>query len=109
MNRELELVLNTIKTFNEGLKVEDTNVNKLVLYKEDTKVLLDYITNLQEENKRLKKDFISKNNTIMDLHIVLSQRQGKINKALDYINEHTLFVNGGILKSILKGEDNESN
>ena len=28
-------------------------------------------------------------------------------KAIEYIDDHTLFVNGGIIKSILKGEENE--
>ena len=30
----------------------------------------------------------------------------RIEKAIEYIDEHTLFVNGGIIKSILNGSDN---
>lgn len=32
--------------------------------------------------------------------------KNRIEKAIEYIDEHTLFVNGGIIKNILKGEDN---
>ena len=87
MNKEQELVLNTIKTFNKGLKVEDTNVNKLVLHKEDTKVLLDYITNLQEENKKLQKD---KDRVVSEREDLLSSclyQDGIIEEIKEYCEE----------------------
>lgn len=31
--------------------------------------------------------------------------KNRIEKAIEYIDEHTLFVNGGIIKNILKGEN----
>ena len=31
--------------------------------------------------------------------------KSRIKKAIEYIDEHTLFVNGGIIKSILNGSD----
>lgn len=45
--------------------------------------------NLKKEIERLKKDFINQNNTIIDLHIELNQRQSKINKAIEYIKNNT--------------------
>ena len=57
------------------------------------KHLLDYITNLQESEAYYYgqyKDYKSRNE-----------------KAIEYINEHTLFVNGGIIKDILQGEDKD--
>ena len=71
--------------------------------------LLDYITNLQEENEKLTKARYS-----LD-RVELEQR---IDRAIEYINDMCLFDDGyanygddlrpAHIVNILKGEDNES-
>lgn len=122
------------------------------LDEEDCKLLLDYITNLQQENeakthqievleeivnyeRNIRNDKLQQENKylehiinnlkdnnnrleeiIHDTDIVLEQENERLKeeledyksrckKTIEYIDEHTLFVNGGIIKNILNGSD----
>ncbi|MBQ9023849.1 MAG: hypothetical protein IJ105_01355 [Bacilli bacterium] len=163
-------MIEEIKEILDYLKRIDKNKfgfeqGKLIDY-EEAQLLLDYITNLQQNYNKLQDDYqeqytyeynlrkqlqhdLEKANDIiekdrqfykcrMDEYVELKKesedlknrlenkltpeelvnmlnqelvRQNKCyksryKKAIEYIDEHTLFVNGGIIKSILKGSDN---
>ena len=105
---------NEIKEIKEELaKISFSNIGHCV----NTNLILDYITNLQEENNRL-------NNIIKELTQENLKRSDKIdelleikNKAIDYIEEHNIigtnkeYLPSGIekcysleLMEILKGD-----
>ena len=77
-------------------------------YRKTKKQLLDYITNLQEENERLHKELDYANND--NIYYI-----AKIDKAVEYGKELRLFDNeslefeiGTNFINILQGEDNEN-
>lgn len=91
-------------------------------------LLLDYITNLQQENEKLKEriDYLERSNnrredTIQSLRFEIAEQgdyKSRIDKAIEYIEEHTEKINKRFtipkidfnyndLLNILKGEDNE--
>lgn len=103
-----------IKEILRYLKIENGHCSSELSYKE-THILLDYITNLQEENKTLK-----------ELNVCVGCNNNpdykkRIDKALEYIEEHKRNVYdtfgegivfgemGGIKEiiKILKGEEND--
>ena len=51
MSEELKFLLHTMETFNSDLKVENTEVTTLYFKKNETKLLLNYIEQLQQENE----------------------------------------------------------
>ena len=58
MKEEIKEILNYLKDENEYYnETEQVTIDygEIILEKEDVDKLLDYITNLQEENKRLRK------------------------------------------------------
>lgn len=56
--------------------------------------------------KDLYKDLLNQSeDNIKQLIKILNEYKSRRNKAIEYINDHTLFVNGGIIKSILNGSD----
>lgn len=76
---------------------------KVKLDGEDLQALREYLKrceNLQEEYNDLLEIHTIENNDIQEL-------QERIDKVIEYINEHTLFVNGSIIKNILQGEDKD--
>ena len=65
---------------------------------EKCKILYDYITNLQEENKEQRN--------------IIVEKDGKIKKAIEYLNKHTNneveyldIIEVKELKNILEGDD----
>lgn len=79
-------------------------IDKLIANVEyDPQPLIDYITNLQEENKKLKEQLE------LEKSICSNQAQ-RILKAGEYIKENGILdLNGYDLLKILKGEENEEN
>jgi O-phosphoseryl-tRNA(Cys) synthetase len=74
--------------------------------------LKDYITNLQEENERLKKNQRYYKNGVFSLEYdketmsdMIDDYKSRIDKAIEYIDNHTLFVSGSIVKSLLQGSE----
>ena len=53
MNREIKEILQYLKDDSKSFIICGVSYYKITDYK--TKILLDYITNLQEENERLKE------------------------------------------------------
>ena len=95
----------------EILDYLDYGVNSLSISKppfkigyDDIKKLLDYITNLQQENERLKNipimDFTS------DVYQELEDYKSRIDKAIEYIEKtQEGYVSELKLLDILRGED----
>ena len=98
---------------------KDEDVHGFIINDERYKELKDYIIKLQvdkinliEETGRLKsyKDFYKfllnqSEDHIKQLIKKLNDYKQRNGKVIEYIDEHTLFVNGGIIKSILNGSD----
>ena len=81
MSEEIKDVLDSIK---EAINKNDDSIDSFLIDIECWKELLDYITNLQEENKELLlelsgyREAILKNDDLLGL-------QDRIDKAIDYI------------------------
>ena len=102
MKEEIKEILDNLKQHISIISVEDEDL------------LLDYITNLQEENVVLKSQLLQDNKSYHDM-------QDRIKKAIEYINtvkENTIdstrknfakmiLINYEDLLNILKGEDKE--
>ena len=56
MNKEIKEILEALKPQDEEFTKAGIKEYPLILSVKEQKILLDYITNLQEENKRLKRD-----------------------------------------------------
>lgn len=69
MNKEIKEILDYLKDENEYYNEEEQvtlNYGELVVEKEDIDKLLNYITNLQEENQKLKSNQVKTFNKIKD-------------------------------------------
>lgn len=79
------------------------------LDEEDCKLLLNYITNLQQENKELDRMCEIYSKSLYNAE--LTEYKSRIDKAIEYIDKHTDFVVGMInaqeVKDILEGGDKE--
>ena len=107
INKEIKEIIEALKP------LENIKEHQLYLTTKEQKILLDYITNLQEENERLKERVQIGQNAFLSL-------TSKINKAIDYIKkdwyelntrdiEHVVSLEKDIridLLNILQGEDN---
>jgi hypothetical protein len=78
---------NEIKEILEALKPHNDIVKEypLTLSIEEQKLLLDYITNLQEEKDNLKKQYAKEEKKLFHDNEILQQR---IDKAIEWINNH---------------------
>ncbi len=119
-NKNIKEILDFIK---EQIEKETLSYEPDVeLSKEEAKTLLNYITNLQEENKRLEE--IIENLTTMTVcgdkkqtkntaQFKLEQCQSRIDKAIEYINGNEDYfnnyplINREHLIEILQGEEND--
>ena len=98
MNDEIKEILDKLKSNNYPFGIATIDINKL----------LDYITNLQQENERLKE-----NN--QDMQIEMAKCWQGIDKAIEYIksykNDYAPYelsdYNIRELLNILQGENNE--
>lgn len=60
---------------------------------------------LKKENEKLNQNNQSYQEEMARTWEIADDYKSRCNKAIEYINEHTLFVNGGIIKNILNGSD----
>lgn len=115
MNNEIKEILEFLS--NENYYIQDIDCKFKRLYLDEVKTLLDYITNLEEENRILKElnVCVGCNNNL--------DYKSRIDKALDYIvndmpyleepdddyeNNHKMIeYDKSILLNILQGEDKE--
>ena len=115
MTNEIKEILEKLKDGNWYDELDLTGTMWIELRWEETHLLLDYITNLQEEIERQEKSQVILDNQNAEL-------QERIDKALEYMkSEYTvtddevyLFLTNRVaslskLENILKGDDNESN
>lgn len=138
MNNEVKEILdklNNLINFDENLIGWQINGNGETISKKDFKLLLDYITNLQQENETLKEKVDKQYNVIVEKDNLLSNRYGVIehlslanedyksrtDKAIEliekekyiaydyYDNEYITLDEEDILKllNILQGSDKE--
>ena len=78
MTNEIKEILDLMKFANDDIMWCDT----LTLNVKQCHLLLDYITNLQEENKNLKKQYAKEEKKLFHDNEILQQR---IDKAVEYI------------------------
>lgn len=86
---DIKLLKEEIKEILDYLKIENGTIGSELSY-EETHLLLDYITNLQEENKKIKKyynvnvnkyeDLLIKYNTIERWYQLNKSREDLLNK-----------------------------
>lgn len=104
MTEEIKEILDDLGNKDNYIEEFGYQYKRISLY--DSFQLLDYITNLQQDLEKAN-DIIEKDRQFykcrMDEYVDYKSR---FEKAIEYIDEHTLFVNGGIIKSILKGSGN---
>lgn len=93
MNKEIKEILEYLNKHKEGLK-DKTYYPEDLLGCKDLLLLLDYITNLQEENERLKKelqqekkDFKEANDYCFELKDYKSRNE----KAAEFIKNNPLY------------------
>lgn len=87
MNDGIKKILDNFKDYE--LRYKQCNENQFIIFYRDIHLLLDYITNLQQENERLKQDYINVKNYIV-LRKVDSEVQDKAtlyNIELENINK----------------------
>ena len=128
MTKEIKLMLDIIKDVSEHK--EGSRNGLMILSCKDYKTLLDYITNLQQENERLKEanEILEQNwldymkccekaieyiTSYEAIETIQQCDHSKNNEDLDYstIDEMTrryLIVHDNLL-NILQGEDNDNN
>ncbi|MBQ4031326.1 MAG: hypothetical protein II625_06195 [Bacilli bacterium] len=104
MNDEIKEIL---AYFEEYVKITDMHDSEPMLNWKDLKIVLDYITNLQQENKKLSKQHLATIDKLIET-------QQRIEKAVEYIEKSkeinyktidTLSEEVKLLKGILNGEN----
>ena len=58
-----------------------------ILYDYETHLLLDYITNLQEENERLTRSIVSYDETLLKRNNEYEDYKSRIEKAIEYLEQ----------------------
>lgn len=108
MNKEIKEILDDL------LKCVNDNQQEQTLKTEHIKLLLDYITNLQQENERLNKTLEEHDETLENTFNLVGQLILRIDKAIEYIKTNGGTYHGELmyrakdLLNILQGsEDNE--
>lgn len=108
--RKLEKYITNLQQENEKLKYNARGqVNDYFKDKYADEVLKNAeLTKENEKEKQFIKDCGFQNQ--QQLVLAYLDYKSRFEKTIEYIDEHTLFVNGGIIKSILNGSDeNETN
>ena len=110
MNNEIKEILNNIGNKENYSNFIDSQYGGkdyyYLLEKEESKKLLDYITNLQEENKRLNNQYDLMENS-------LDEKQEIIDKAIEYMEQcrdtKTKRIDSRLKRvlNILEGSDKE--
>ena len=114
MNDEIKEILDWLK--DEDIYLEDYGYQYKRISLKDTKILLDYITNLQQENEELKKNQRFHKNgvfsleydkeTLSDMVEDLQQENERLNEILVWKQEHEKELHTRIEKAIEYIEDN---
>ena len=102
MTNEIKEIIEYLE--NPDFYVEDFSFSYKRISLDESNLLLDYITNLQNEIFDLKDTIQNKNDCIGAYECIIEDRDKRIDKAIDYINdidEPELRV----IKEILKGEE----
>ena len=84
MNEEIKEILDITLDYLEGI---DETRNTKILTTNETNILLDYITNLQKENERLKHQL----NQEKPNYLQIWQLEDRIDKAVEYIKENCSY------------------
>ena len=90
MNKEIKEMLEQMKIIQEtGKDKNGIKVDGFGLQQYDLKILLDYITNLQQENERLAEAYYNKQDEYNKLfnHLINDKPRERIKKAIEYINK----------------------
>jgi len=99
-----------IKEILKYLKKKENTRNIKCITLNETKKLLDYITNLQEENKRLKEDREDISVSNFSLFKQYEEYKSRNEKAIEYVTNGVYFDGSYMCKkdllNILQGEDN---
>ena len=106
MNNEIKEIIHLVNKCYKDYYIDD------ILSGEDVKKLCDYITNLQEENKKLKSKFKTENKALNDMDDIAGEYQNRIDKAIRTLEtlrysarwERHLYEVDYLL-NILRGED----
>ena len=117
MTNEIKEILVFLSS--ENYYIQDIDCKFKRLYLDEVNKLLDYITNLQEENERLKEN-AEHNDKVVDKarwnEMIYKSRNEKAIEYIDNIIRLQEITNGILtptrytdIKNILKGDDNESN
>lgn len=84
--KEILNKLNNMMTFDENLIGWQIDGNGTTISKKDFKILLDYITNLEEENKRLRKN-INNAKEFIEQHRIREMSIVEVNALEGILNE----------------------
>lgn len=112
MNNEIKEIIEDMQRFDNKWRNVDTKlaVATYPINQEQMPILLDYITNLQEENKELNDDNIWWNNRFKAVQRDYEDYKSRNEKAIEYIGNGNLGIprktRDKFIK-ILKGENNE--
>ena len=90
MNNEIKEIL---AYFEEYVKTTDMHDSEPMLNWKDLKIVLDYITNLQQENERLKENAIHNDKVVDKAKWNEMIYKSRIEKAIDYITTEQLYTN----------------
>ena len=118
MNKEIKEILNYMKQYVENIYEHDSEP---MLNWKDLKIVLDYITNLQEGKNKYYQDSlilsqeltnlqeeIDRLNKECDTYMkIATKKQQRIEKAIEYANTFNHNVPKYKLLNILEGKDNE--
>jgi cell division septum initiation protein DivIVA len=115
MSDEIKEIISYLK--NKTFIPDETKRKYKILHRDEVNKLLDYITNLQQENERLKDSLETMTFTTKVKQEAVDSLISRIDKAVEYINHaqnygtmaqvmpHLKFyVNGNDLLNILQGE-----
>ena len=89
MNKEIKVLLNSLQNIVETIDIRPRSDNFTNINDSDIKLLLDYITNLQEENKKLNERLQIAQNA----YLLLTNR---IDIATEYIEKHRKVYKLGV-------------
>lgn len=92
MTNEIKEILEYLKDDSMFIYDEDGIRKEITL--DESKLLLDYITNLQNEIFDLKDTIQNKNDCIGAYECIIEDRDKRIDKALDYIFSNKEFYYG---------------
>ena len=120
MNNEIKEILDNFKIYEDRYK--KFNETQFIIFYRDIHLLLNYITNLEEDNSHYQEVLDCEENFNIYLNQSFKELERRINKAIEYIEDnvavcafgnkelpHWEFDDNNIqdLLNILKGENND--